>query len=48
MLLQKYEYRMHIARRMLKEMNFSDTEICDITDLQQEDLNKIKNSLFII
>lgn len=48
MLLQRYEYRMHIARRMLKKMNLSDTEICDITDLQQEDLNKIKNSLFII
>lgn len=46
-LLQKYEYRMHIARKMLKAESFSDKEISNMTDLTQSDLERIKEKLYM-
>lgn len=44
-ILEKYQYRMDIARKMLEAGSIDNNEICKITEILQEDLEKIKENL---
>ena len=44
-ILGEYEYAMHMAQKMVKA-GYSDNEVCDITEILDEDLERIKGNLY--
>lgn len=44
-ILGKYEYMMYVARRMVISGKYDDDEICEVTGVLHEDLDRIKRNL---